>query len=95
MVIGFGTGLPKMSDTFVAFAEPLLAGVPETEDGWRAGLYTAAFVRNDVSRLAEAELTARLQRGFGAAGRSWTRSALAVANEMVKRHRAMFPVLHQ
>jgi hypothetical protein len=66
LVVSFGTGLPKMSDTLVAFAEPLLAGVPETEEGWRAGLYTAALVWNGVvSGLAEAELTAQLQRGLG------------------------------
>lgn len=66
LVVSFGTGLPKMSDTLVAFAEPLLAGVPETEETWRAGLYTAALVWNGVvSGLAEAELTAQLQRGLG------------------------------
>lgn len=66
LVVSFGTGLPKISNTLVAFAEPLLAGVPETEEGWRAGLYTAALVWNGVvSGLAEAELTAQLQRGLG------------------------------
>lgn len=68
IVVSFGTGLPKMSETLVAFAEPLLAGVPETEEGWRAGLYTAAFVWNGVvSGLPEADLTAQLQRGLGRA----------------------------
>jgi hypothetical protein len=66
LVVSFGTGLPKMSDTLVAFAEPLLSGVPETEEGWRAGLYTAALVWNGVvSGVAEAELAAQLQRGLG------------------------------
>lgn len=66
MVVSFGTGLPKMSETLVTFAEPLLAGVPETEGEWRAGLYTAALVWNGVvAGLPEAELTAQLQRGLG------------------------------
>jgi hypothetical protein len=66
MVVRFGTGLPKMSETLVAFAEPLLVGVPETEEGWRAGLYLAACVWNGVvSGLPEAELTAQLQRALG------------------------------
>lgn len=66
MIVSFGTGLPKMSETLVAFAEPLLADAPETEAGWRAGLYTAAIVWNGiVSRMPEAEITAQLQRGLG------------------------------
>lgn len=64
--VSFGTGLPKMSETIVAFAEPLLADVPQTEAGWRTGLYAAAMVWNGlVSGIAEAEITTQLQRGFG------------------------------
>src|SRR4051794_8687748 len=63
--VSFGTGLPKMSETIVAFAEPLLADVPPTEAGWRTGLYAAAMVWNGlVSGIAEAEITTQLQRGF-------------------------------
>lgn len=65
-MVSFGTGLPKMSETIVAFAEPLLADVPQTEAGWRTGLYAAATVWNGlVSGVAEAEITAQLQRGLG------------------------------
>jgi len=66
LLVSFGTGLPKMSETLVAFAEPLLADVPETEAGWRAGLYTAAVVWNGiVSGIPEAETSAQLQRVLG------------------------------
>jgi hypothetical protein len=33
LLVSFGTGLPKISETLVAFAEPLLAGIPEAEAG--------------------------------------------------------------
>lgn len=66
MLVSFGTGLPKISETLVAFAEPLLADVPETEAEWQTGLYTAAIVWNGiVSGIPEAEITAQLQRGLG------------------------------
>jgi hypothetical protein len=46
-----------MSETIVAFAEPLLAEVPQTEPGWRTGLYAAATVWNGlVPGVAEAEI---------------------------------------
>lgn len=65
LVVSFGTGLPKMSETLVAFAEPLLADVPQTEAEWRTGLYAAAMVWNGlVSGIAEAEITTQLQRGL-------------------------------
>jgi len=64
--VSFGTGLPKISETLVAFAEPLLAGIPEAEAGWRTGLYAAAIVWNGVvAGIPEAEITMQLQRGFG------------------------------
>jgi hypothetical protein len=63
LIVSFGTGLPKMSETLVTFAEPLLADVPRTEAGWRAGLSTAVVVWNGiVSGLAEAEIVTQLQR---------------------------------
>ena len=66
MRVSVGTGLPKISETLVEFAALLLAGVPETEAGWQACLYTAAFVWNGVvSGLPEAEITAQLQRELG------------------------------
>jgi hypothetical protein len=66
LLVSFGTGLPKISETLVAFAEPLLAGIPEAEAGWRTGLYAAAIVWNGVvSGIPEAEITRQLQRGFG------------------------------
>ena len=65
MAVSFGTGLPKMSETLVAFAEPLLADVPQIEAEWRTGLYAAAIVWNGlVSGIAEAEITTQLQRGL-------------------------------
>jgi hypothetical protein len=65
LVVSFGTGLPKMSETLVAFAEPLLADVPQTEAEWRTGLYAAAMVWNGlVSGVAESEITTQLQRGL-------------------------------
>jgi hypothetical protein len=66
LLVSFGTGLPKISETLVAFAEPLLAGIPEAEAGWRTGLYAAAIVWNGVvAGIPEAEITGQLQRGFG------------------------------
>jgi hypothetical protein len=65
LLVSFGTGLPKISETLVAFAEPLLAGIPEAEAGWRTGLYAAAIVWNGVvAGISEAEITGQLQRGF-------------------------------
>ena len=64
--VSFGTGLPKMSETIVAFAEPLLAEIPQTEPRWRTGLYAAATVWNGlVSGVAESEIATQLQRGLG------------------------------
>jgi len=65
LLVSFGTGLPKISETLVAFAEPLLAGIPEAEAGWRTGLYAAAIVWNGVvAGIPEAEITGQLQRGL-------------------------------
>ena len=51
-----------MSETLIAFAEPLLADVPETEPRWRAELHAAATVWNGlVSGSREAEIVATLQ----------------------------------
>ena len=62
LVVSFGSGLPKMSETLIAFAEPLLADVPETEPRWRAELHAAATVWNGlVSGSREAEIVATLQ----------------------------------
>jgi hypothetical protein len=44
----FGTGLPKMSDTVVDFADPFLTTLPKTEAAWRAGLQVAALVWNGI-----------------------------------------------
>jgi hypothetical protein len=66
LVVSFGTGLPKMSETLVAFAEPLLADVAQIEAEWRTGLYAAAIVWNGlVSGISEAEIATQLQRGLG------------------------------
>lgn len=63
LIVSFGTGLPKMSETLVAFAEPVLADVPRTEAEWRAGLSTAVVVWNGiVSGMTEAEIVTQLQR---------------------------------
>jgi len=66
LLVSFGTGLPKISETLVRFAEPLLAGIPEAEAEWRTGLYAAAIVWNGVvAGVPEAEITGQLQRGVG------------------------------
>jgi hypothetical protein len=68
LLVSFGTGLPKMSETLVAFAKPLLADVPETETEWRAGLHAATLVWNGiVSGLSQDKITTLLQRGLGQA----------------------------
>jgi hypothetical protein len=65
LIVSFGTGLPKISETLVAFAEPLLAEVPETEAEWRTVLFAAAIVWNGiVSGIPEAEITRQLQQGL-------------------------------
>lgn len=64
-VIMFGTGLPKMSDTIVEFAEPFLATLPMTEVDWKDGLYVAAIVWNGiVTGQAFEEIVAQLRRGI-------------------------------
>jgi len=55
-----------MSETLVAFAEPLLADAAQIEAEWRTGLYAAAIVWNGlVSGIPEAEIAMQLQRGLG------------------------------
>jgi hypothetical protein len=62
-MVSFGTGLPKMSETLVAFAEPLLAEVPEIEAEWRTRIRTAVVVWNGiVSGLPDAEITTKLRQ---------------------------------
>jgi hypothetical protein len=62
-LVSFGSGLPKISETLVAFAEPLLADVPETEEGWRPGLHAAVIAWNGlVSGMSDIEIAAVLQR---------------------------------
>ena len=61
--MSFGSGLPKISETLVAFAEPLLANVPESEERWGPRLHTAALVWNGlVSGMSDTEIAAVLQR---------------------------------
>jgi len=61
-VVSFGSGLPKISETLVVFAGPLLADVPETEEGWRPGLRAAVIAWNGlVSGMSDAEIAAVLQ----------------------------------
>jgi hypothetical protein len=65
LLVSFGSGLPKMSETLVAFAEPLLANVPEVEVRWRAELHAAATIWNGlVSGSSETEIATALQRGL-------------------------------
>lgn len=64
--VSVGSGLPKISETLVAFAEPLLAGVPETEEGWRPGLHAAVIAWNGlVAGMSDTEIAAVLQRELG------------------------------
>ena len=55
--------MPKISETLVAFAEPLLANVPESEESSRPRLHAAALVWNGlVSGMSDSEIVAVLQR---------------------------------
>lgn len=86
LLVSFGTGLPKISETLVAFAEPLLAGIPEAEAGWRTGLYAAAMVWNGVvAGIAEAEITGQLQRGFGSSV-----DVPALVRRLIERKQSLF-----
>lgn len=86
MLVSFGTGLPKISETLVAFAEPLLAGIPEAEAGWRTGLYAAAIVWNGVvSGIPEAEITRQLQRGFGSSA-----DVPELVHRLIERKQSLF-----
>jgi hypothetical protein len=61
--IMFGTGLPKMSDTVVEFADPFLMTLPKTEAAWRGGLQVAALVWNSIIVEQSSEETiAQLRR---------------------------------
>lgn len=63
VLVSFGSGLPKISETLVAFAEPLLADVPETEERWRPRLHTAVIAWNGlVSGRADTEIAGMLRR---------------------------------
>ena len=65
LLVNFGSGLPKMSETLLAFAKPLLANVPEVEARWRTELHAAATVWNGlVSGNSETEIATALQRGL-------------------------------
>ncbi len=65
LIVSFGTGLPKMSETLITFADPLLSRVPETEADWRSALSVAALVWNGiVAEVPRDEVVARLRRGF-------------------------------
>jgi hypothetical protein len=85
LIVSFGTGLPKMSETLIAFAEPLLADVPRTEAGWRPGLAAAVVVWNGiVSGMAESEIVIQLQRlGLSVDGPGVVRS-------LTERKRSLF-----
>jgi len=86
LLVSFGTGLPKISETLVAFAEPLLTGIPEAEAGWRTGLYAAAIVWNGVvAGIPEAEITGQLQRGFGSSV-----DVPEVVRRLIERKRSLF-----
>lgn len=86
MLVSFGTGLPKISETLVAFAEPLLAGIPEAEAGWRTGLYAAAIVWNGVvSGIPEAEITRQLQRGLGSSA-----DVPGLVHRLIERKQSLF-----
>jgi hypothetical protein len=86
LLVSFGTGLPKISETLVAFAEPLLAGIPEAEAGWRTGLYAAAIVWNGVvAGIPEAEITGQLQQGFGSSV-----DVPGVVRRLIERKQSLF-----
>jgi hypothetical protein len=64
-LVSFDSGLPKMSEQIVAFAEPLLAGAPETPEAWRSSLLVAALVWNGVvDAVPHDEIVAQLEPGL-------------------------------
>jgi hypothetical protein len=64
-IASFVSGLPKMSEQLVAFAEPLLAEAPETAEAWRSRLLIAALVWNGVvDAVPHDEIVAQLEPGL-------------------------------
>lgn len=87
LIVSFGTGLPKMSETLIEFAEPLLAEVPEAEADWQAALYIAALVWNGVvSEIPRAEIVEQLRRGLDP-----STNVVELVNRLTERKRRLFP----
>lgn len=86
-IVMFGTGLPKMSDTIVEFAEPFLATLPMTEADWKDGLQVASIVWNGiVSSQSSAEIVAELQRGIDP-----SIDVVELVRSLTERKRNLFP----
>jgi hypothetical protein len=86
-MIVFGTGLPKMSDRVVEFAEPLLATIPKTEASWKDGLYIAAIVWNGiVSDQSSEEIVAQLRKGVAP-----SLDVVELVRSLTERKQLLFP----
>src|SRR5262245_52013231 len=86
-VIAFGTGLPKMSDTIVEFAEPFLMTLPKTEVDWKDGLYVAAIIWNGiVTEQTSEEIVGQLKRGVDP-----SIDVVELVGSLTERKRQLFP----
>jgi hypothetical protein len=57
--------VPKISETLVAYAQPLLLEISGTASAWRAVLYLVAIIWNGVLMgVPESEIVAVLRQGF-------------------------------
>lgn len=85
--IMFGTGLPKMSDTVVEFAEPLLMTLPKTQAAWRDGLQIAALVWNSIIVEKSSEETVAQLRGV----LDPATDVVGLVQVLTERKRRLFP----
>lgn len=85
--IMFGTGLPKMCDTVVEFADPFLMTLPKTEAAWRDGLQVAALIWNSIIVEQSSEETiAQLRRVLDP-----TMDVVALVHVLTERKQRLFP----
>jgi hypothetical protein len=86
-VVVFGTGLPKMSEMIVEFAEPFLTTLPETEEAWKDGLSIAAIVWNGIVANESSEvIVAQLRRGIDPSV-----DVVELVRVLTERKAALFP----
>jgi hypothetical protein len=80
-------GLPKMSDTLVSFAEPLLDAIPSNARAkdWDRALLSAAMAWNGVVAGEEAKVIAEMEKAMG-----YDSSVHDVMNMLFERKRRLF-----